>query len=162
MRKVTPAARALCAIAAVLATAFALVACGGEKATSTAPDRGSLGRPIGGQQPSVRGAGDRDARAAARGFLTSYLAVSYGHAEPGELRNATRSLRDRLRAQAARVPPGIRRRRPKVIALRLESVTDGQVRATATVDDGDVAPYPLFATLIQQSGGRWVAVTVGG
>lgn len=160
MRKVTPVARALWAIAAVLAAAFALVACGGEKATSD--DRGSLGRPIGGQQPAVRSADDRDARAAARAFLTSYLAVSYGRARPGDLRNATRSLRDRLRAQAARVPPGIRQRRPKVIALRVESVADGQVRATATVDDGDVAPYPLFATLVRQPGGRWLAVTVGG
>ena len=60
------------------------------------------------------------------------------------------------------MPPGVENRRPRVVALRLESVAAGQVRATATVDDGDVAPYPLFATLQRQAGDRWIATTVGG
>ena len=157
------AARPLSALATVLiAATLTLSACGSDATTSTSADRDSLGRPIGGQQPTARGAGGLQARAAARAFLTSYLAVSYGRAKPGELRNATRALRDRLRAQAARVPPGIRQRRPNVIALRVDPVADGQVRATATVEDGDVAPYPLFATLERQAGDRWIVTTVGG
>lgn len=154
--------RALSTVTAVATVTVALSGCGGDDPARTTPRADdSLGRPIGGQPPAADGV-NGDARAAARAFLTSYLAVSYGRAKSGTLRSATASLRDRLRAQAPRVPPGIENRRPKVVALRLESVADGQVRATATVDDGDVAPYPLFATLARQPGGRWFAVTVGG
>ena len=60
------------------------------------------------------------------------------------------------------MPPGVRNRSPRVIALRLEAAGDGRVRAAATVNDGDVAPYPLFATLAHTADGRWVAVSVGG
>ena len=95
--------------------------------------------------------------------LTSYLKVSYGRAKPTHLHNATSALRANLRAQQARVPEGVRNRRPRIVALRLEPVGDGRVRATATIDDGDVAPYPLFATLARSAdGGRWLAVSVGG
>ena len=151
--------------AAALALCLAASGCGGSDTpkVTTAVSDDSLGRPIGGTQPPASpSAGGNDARQAARAFLTSYLAVSYGRAKPGALRNATPALRDRLRTQAARVPPGVENRRPRVVALRLESVAAGQVRATATVDDGDVAPYPLFATLQRQAGDRWIATTVGG
>ena len=150
------------AVAAAVTLGIWLSACGGETKTVTQPaSTAPLGRPIGGQ--SRHGAaGETDARAAARAFLTSYLAISYGHAKPDELRGASRALRDRLRAQNPRVPPGVRNRRPRVIALHVKAVSDGRVRATATVDDGDVAPYPLFATLAKRSSGRWIAVSVGG
>lgn len=152
------------AAAVLLALTTALSACGDNETmtvTRTGGDQ-SLGRPIGGQSSRTDETANADARAAAQAFLNSYLAVSYGRAKPEKLRSATGSLRARLQAQAPRVPPGVTARRPRVVALRLESVADDQVRATATVDDGDVAAYPLFATLARRENGRWVAISVGG
>lgn len=159
----SPTRRALAA-AILLALATALSACGDNQTTTVTRTGGdqSLGRPIGGQSPRTDETANADARAAARAFLSSYLAVSYGQAKPEKLRSATGSLRARLRAQAPRVPPGVTARHPRVVALRLESVADDQVRATATVDDGDVAAYPLFATLARREDGSWVAISVGG
>jgi hypothetical protein len=147
---------------AVAMLSASLTACGAPTTTVTQPAGDApLGRSIG-ADPPTSDPGDQDARAAARAFLSSYLAISYGQAQPSQLRAASRALRDRLRAQNARVPPGVRKRRARVVALRLKRTADGRVRAIATVDDGDLAPYPLFATLQRAGAGRWVAVSVGG
>ena len=149
-------------LAIVTAAAVAAAGCGGDTKTVTKPASTTpLGRPIGGDGRQAAGPGHGAARAAARAFLTSYLNVSYGRADTSELRNASKALRDSQRAQRARVPEGVRNRRPRIIALHLDAIGDGRVRATATVDDGDVAAYPLFATLAR-SGGRWIAISVGG
>jgi hypothetical protein len=149
--------------AGALVLAAWLAACGTQPkaVTRSSRDDAALGRIIG-RSPRTTDARGDNARAAARAFLTSYLDVSYGRAEPGELRSATRALREGLRAEHARVPAGVRNRRPRIAALHLEAIGDRRLRATATVDDGDVAPYPLFATLARRTGGRWVAVSVGG
>lgn len=148
-------------LGALLASTILLSGCGGTTTTVTAPASTTpLGRPIGSGTPPQE-AGDPAARAAARTFFTSYLAVSYGRADAASLRGASAALRDRLRSQQARVPQGVKARTPRVAALRLEPIDTGLVRATATVGDGDVAPYPLFATL-RRSHGRWTAVSVGG
>jgi len=148
----------------LVAVIFGLAACDGDTVTVTQPaSTAPLGRQIGRGDTPRAGAGGAPARSAARAFLTSYLKVSYGRAKPTHLHNATSALRANLRAQQARVPEGVRNRRPRIVALRLEPVGDGRVRATATIDDGDVAPYPLFATLARSAdGGRWLAVSVGG
>ena len=148
-------------IAILIATGLA--SCDGQTTTVTQPaSTAPLGRPIGGAGASALSPTDARAQAAARSFLKSYLDVSYGWAKPNELRSASPALRTGLRAQQPRVPEGVRGRRPRVVSLRLEAVGDGRVRATASVDDGDVAPYPLFVTLTGSAGGRWVAVSVGG
>jgi hypothetical protein len=149
-------ARAVIAIAA----AVLLTGCGDGGARSTSqPHATVFGRPIGPPKPAERG--DLEVRAAARTFFTTYLAISYGRAKPGTLRGATAALREQLRVQGARVPPAIKDRRPRLAALRVEPVGGGLARATATIDDGDVAPYPLFATL-RRVAGRWLVVSVGG
>ena len=154
--------RRLTALLIATAAAIGVAACGDDTTTVTEPaSTAPLGRPIGGGTTPAANAGGAKARAAAHAFLTSYLNISYGRAKPNTLRNASQALRDRQRAQQARVPEGVRDRRPRIIALHLEAVSDGYVRATETVDDGDVAAYPLFATLARR-GGRWIAVSVGG
>jgi len=152
------------ALGALIALIIFLTGGSGETTTTTVnSDRvPALGRPIGGstsarpQPPANAGAA-----AAARAFFGSYLAVSYGRAKPEQLRNATAALRETLRDQNARVPVGVEDLRPRIVSVRLEAIGDGRVRATGTVEDGDVAPYPLFATLAR-IGERWVAVSVGG
>lgn len=149
--------------AALLAAAAAVGAsgCGSSSTTATVTQAADapLGRPIGAGNPADRP--DPEVRSAARTFFVSYLAVSYGRAKPSDLRGSTTALRDQLEAQGARVPPAVRARHPKLAALRIEPVGGGLARATATVDDGDVAPYPLFATL-RTVAGRWLVVSVGG
>lgn len=146
--------------ALIVLLSVTVAACGTQTTTVTQPPRdAALGRPIGGT--ATRQAGGQAARTAARAFVSSYLQISYGHAPPQRLRGASRSLRDRLRAQGARVPPGVRDRTPRIVALSLKPDRDGSVRAIATVDDGDLAPYPLIATL-ERHDQRWVAVSVGG
>jgi len=150
------------AVAVAVMLGVSLTACGENTSTATRPASDAPpGRPIGGNSPTSS-PGGQDAGGAARAFRSSYLAISYGQAPPSQLRGASRALRERLRAQDARVPPGVRDRRPRVVALRLRRIADGRVRAIATVDDGDLAPYPLFATLQRASAGRWIAVSVGG
>jgi hypothetical protein len=148
-------------LAVPVVIAIAIAGCGNQdgaaqSSTSTAP----LGRPIGGSS-RVQTPEHRAALAAARAFVTSYLAITYGRARPEELRAATPALRAALQAQRARVPQGLRGRRPRIVSLRLDPQGSGRRRAIATVDDGDVAPYPLFATLARRDG-RWLAISVQG
>jgi hypothetical protein len=148
-------------LAVAVVAAIAIAGCGGQdgaapRSTRTAP----LGRPIGGPA-TMQAPEDRAALAAARAFVTSYLAITYGRAQPGALRTATPALRAALQAQRARVPQGLRGRRPRIVSLRLQAQGSRRRRAIATVDDGDVAPYPLFATLARRDG-RWLAISVQG
>lgn len=153
-------ARGPTAGALIVLLSVSVAACGAQTTTVTQPPSdAALGRPIGGAP--TRAAGGQAARTAARAFLNSYLQISYGNAPPEQLRSASRALRDRLRTQRARVPPGVRDRTPRIVALGLKADRDGRVRAIATVDDGDLAPYPLIATL-ERRDQRWVAVSVGG
>jgi hypothetical protein len=148
-------------MALALAALLAIAGCGDSSAPSprAQSDTTPLGRSIGAPKPSTRG--NPEVRAVARTFFTTYLAISYGRAGADSLRGASAALREQLRTQGARVPPGVAKRRPRVAALRVEPVGSGLARATATVDDGDVAPYPLFAT-VRSVRGRWVVVSVGG
>lgn len=148
---------------AVIALSLTLAACGDQQASTVTQPAGEvpLGRPLGPSDPPARSPGGPSARSAARAFLTSYLQISYGHAELQTLRRATPALRSTLRAQAARVPPGVRARQPRITALELRAIQGGQLRAMATVDDGDIAPYLIFATLARRDG-RWQAVALGG
>lgn len=147
----------------LVVAAGGLASCGAATTTTVTQPTGTapLGRPIGGVDRRPPSLTDMQARDAARTFLVSYLDISYGRAQPDELRGASAALRDALAAQQARVPEGVRGRRPRVVSLRLEPVGDRRARATASVDDGDVAPYPLFVTLAR-TGAGWVAVSVGG
>ena len=151
------------ALAAVIVLIVFLAGDRGESTTSVSSDPApALGRPIGGSASArPEPLANAGASTAARAFFRSYLAVSYGRAKPEQLRNATAALRETLRDQNARVPVGVEDLRPRIVSVRLEAIGDGRVRATGTVEDGDVAPYPLFATLAR-IGERWVAVSVGG
>lgn len=148
----------------MLALGLTLAACGTQQATTgvTRPDgEAPLGRPLGSSDAPASSPGGQSARSAARAFLTSYLQISYGHADLQTLRRATPALRRTLRAQAARVPPGVRKRTPRITELELRATQDGQLRAMATIDDGDIAPYLVFATLARRDG-DWQAVALGG
>lgn len=153
--------RAQITAAAVILAAVLLTACGERTKTVTQPaSTAPLGRTIGGATPP-RQAGGTSARKAAHAFFQSYLEISYGQRRPDQLRRASDSLRRSLRAQNARVPPGVRNLHPQVTALRLTPAGNGRLHAAATVEDGDVTPYPIFATLARDRSGAWVATSLG-
>ena len=107
-------------------------------------------------QPQSDGRAGTDARPTARRFVTTYLAFLYGRADADDIAGATAPVRRELAASRPRVPPALRRRRPRVVDLRLTQQTRNAVLATASVDDGDVAVYPIVFTLDRHRSGAWV------
>ena len=96
----------------------------------------------------------RRARDAAERFLGTYLPFAYGRAGALGVGSVTRVLGRRLARDRAQVTPMERRRSPRVVLLRVVGLTPGFALATAIVDDGGIAAYPLRFTL-QGAAGRW-------
>src|SRR6202042_1745001 len=85
----------------------------------------------------------RAARVVAARFLVSYLRFAYGRGSAGAVNGVTPGLRSQLITQRGRVTPAARSRHPRVIALATVGTTPGFVVATATIEDGGIAPYRL-------------------
>ena len=85
--------------------------------------------------PAARG-GVEAAKRAARRFLADYLPYTYGRRPAPSIRGATPPLRRRLATQRPRVPPAVRRRRPRVLLVQAEDVTRTHGAVTALVSDG--------------------------
>jgi hypothetical protein len=98
---------------------------------------GKRGRVQSPREPDVSAA-----RAPARRFLEGYLAFSYGHGRLSSIRDADRRLLRSLGGQ--RVPSAARKRRPRILALRVQESAPGVVRAAATIADGSGVRYPLI------------------
>jgi hypothetical protein len=105
------------------------------------------------------GPGLSAARDRARRFLRGYLAFSYGHGRVSEIRDADPRLLRALRGQ--RVPPAARKRRPRIVALRLQESASGVAQATATVADGSAIGYPLVFYL-ERRPRVWVVTRLAG
>lgn len=123
--------------------------------------RGSVGAPpdplIGTPRRSSRPADavPAGADAAARRFLRGYIALLYGRGTLRDVTDASAPVRRALRESVPRVPAGQRQRRPRVVDLRLVRQAHGAVLATASIDDGDLAVYPIVFALDRRDG-RWV------
>jgi hypothetical protein len=76
-------------------------------------------------------------------FLTGYLGYLYGHAPVAAIEGATPALLRSLRAQPARMSPGMLGRRPRVVALRSSPATAGLLGVSALVNDGGVVDYSI-------------------
>jgi hypothetical protein len=101
----------------------------------------------------------RRAHDAAERFLGTFLPFAYGRALALEVRVVTPALRRQLTRERAQITPVERRRQPRVVSLRVVGMTPGFVLATAMIDDGGIAAYPVRFTL-QESGGRWAVSSV--
>jgi hypothetical protein len=109
--------------------------------------------------PPVPAAQLRRAHDAAERFLGTYVPFAYGRAGALALSSVTPALGRRLARDRAQAPPVERRRRPRVVLLRVVALTPGFVLATAIVDDGGIAAYPLRFT-VQGGAGRWAVSSV--
>jgi hypothetical protein len=96
-----------------------------------------------------------EARTVGERFLQGYIAFLYGRLDPGELEGGTGELTRGLRRARRRVPPARDERRPRIARLDAVRQAPGLVQVTASVDDGDVAAYPVTAFVELRNGG-WV------
>jgi hypothetical protein len=86
-----------------------------------------------------------EARKAGERFLRGYVAFLYGRANADDLRGASADLRRSLRRSRVRVPPARARRTPRLVRLDAVLQAPDVVQLTATIDDGDLKPYPVSA-----------------
>jgi hypothetical protein len=75
-------------------------------------------------------------------FLAGYLGYTYGHAPASAIGGATPALLRSLRAHPPLVSPGMRARRPRVVALHT-SASLGLLRVSAIVNDGGLVDYSI-------------------
>jgi hypothetical protein len=101
----------------------------------------------------------RAAKAAARRFLTGYLPFSYGQAGPRAIDAVSDELRHRLESEPPRVPAAERRRRPRVVLLQAEGVSDVRAAMLALVADG-ARRYTVRVELARRRSG-WRVTNVG-
>jgi hypothetical protein len=163
-RHVVVAAAALLLLAGAI-TSLTLQAGRGREAgrsavTVHAPARRPAAQPMPPRlRPPVSGSDLRLASRVARRFLLSYLKFAYGRASASSVRAAIPALRIQLTRERDQVAPAQRVRHPRVVSLRVVGTTPGFVVATATFDDGGIAPYRLRFSL-QEWAGRWLVSNV--
>jgi hypothetical protein len=101
-------------------------------------------------EPSIAHARDAGER-----FLRSYVGFIYGRANAGELEGLSADLRRSLRRSRVRVPPARAQRTPRLVRVGAVLQAPGVVQVTATIDDGDLTPYPVTA-FVEFRDGRWL------
>lgn len=156
-----PVAIAAVVVLGTLAVLAAIALVGGSDGPREAPPPRSVGAPPDPliATPQRPAAPARDvpaaAEAAARRFLRGYLAVLYGRGAVGDVTDASEPVLRALRRNVRRVPAAQRQRRPQVVDLRLVRQAPAAVLATASIDDGDLAVYPIVFALDRRDG-RWI------
>jgi hypothetical protein len=95
-------------------------------------------------------------------FLAGYLGYIYGHAPARAIREATSALLRSLQAHPPRVSPGMRDRRPRVLALHTVPAPSGQVGVSAVVNDGGLVDYSIGLLLAAHGGQLLVSGLEGG
>jgi hypothetical protein len=106
-------------------------------------------------EPSIAHARDVGVR-----FLHGYIAFLYGRANTDDLEGLSADLRRALRRARVRVPPARARRTPRLVRADAVLQAPGVIEVTATVDDGDVMPYPVTA-FVEFRAGRWLVTDLG-
>jgi hypothetical protein len=94
-------------------------------------------------------------------FLAGYLGYLYGHVPAEKVQGTTVSFSDSLRAGALRVPPGMRARTARVVALRAASAPAGLVGVRVLINDGGLIDYPIVL-LLEHRHNRWLVSGVDG
>jgi hypothetical protein len=102
-----------------------------------------------------------EAERAARVFLHGYLGYIYGHSQGTAVKGATSALTHALAGSMRRVSPGMRARRPRVVALHTENAPAGLIRVTAAINDGGLVNYPI-ALLLARHRNRLLVTGLGG
>ncbi len=102
----------------------------------------------------------QSARLLARHFLRGYLAFVYGHKPASAVPDAGPGILAAL-ASHPRVPPGLARLRPRVVAVSATRTGDASnVAVTAMVRDGEVVTYPIRLLVIRSRLGKLIVAKV--
>jgi hypothetical protein len=97
----------------------------------------------------------------AREFLHGYLGYVYGTDRARDVRGATPAFAQSLLASPPRVPPSMRARHPRVIALHIVKAPGGVLGVTAVVNDGGLVDYPIALLLVRHGQGLLVSGLAG-
>jgi hypothetical protein len=95
-------------------------------------------------------------------FLAGYLSYTYGHARTSAIGGATPALLESLRSSPPRVSPGMRVRRPHVVALRSTPASSGPLRVSAVINDGGLVDYSIGLLLVAHGDRLLVSGLEGG
>lgn len=87
---------------------------------------------------------------AAREFLGGYLGYVYGRHGAGHLKGAAPAFIHSLLASPPRVPPSMRARHPRVVALHIVKAPAGVLGVTAIINDGGLVDYPVALLLVRR------------
>jgi hypothetical protein len=131
-------------------------------ATPSAPSphtatRHHAGARLGAPAPAVSAVPGAVEESVAREFLHGYLAYIYGRAQAARVRGATPAFTHALLARARLVPPSMRARRPRVLAVHPAGPHD----AKAIINDGGLIDYPLTLQLVHRGDRLLVSGTAG-
>lgn len=96
----------------------------------------------------------------ARKFIRAYLDYSYGHRGAQTLPVAGDELKAKLASEPVRVPPRVRRREPRILAITTDGASEQVAQFNATIQDGRPDPYSLRVELARTADG-WQAVAIG-
>lgn len=155
---------ALAAVAVVVIAATLLLALTAPEAPSRRP-ASAPSRRVGEREAprATKSSSESTASAvrAARRFLHSYLAYIYGRGRAAQVSAATSRLARSLASRAPRVPPSMRARRPRVLALHVVTAPTGLIEVTARINDGGLVDYPIQLRLAG-FGGRLLVTAVDG
>jgi len=111
-----------------------------------------LGQPESGPANTVPAAQLTAARRVARRFLAGYLGFLYGRGSSDEITDVMPAVSRELKRNTPRIPPAQRDRTPRVVDLSAVGQARNAVIVTASIDDGDVAVYPIVFTLDRRDG----------
>jgi hypothetical protein len=138
----------LVAVVAIAATLLLAITVPGAPAPSTA-SRLHDGARREGPAPAVSVVSPAAEERAAREFLGGYLGYVYGRDRAGDVRGATPAFIHSLLAFPPRVPPSMRARHPRIVALHLVQASAGALGVTAIINDGGLVDYPIALLLVR-------------
>lgn len=147
----------LAVLAAAVLGALLVVTRSGERSTPSATQR-IVGYPVPGPMSDVPDTPAPAAAAAARAFLSGYLAYLYGQASGSQVRDASPQLMALLTRGSPSVTAATRRLHPVVIALGAHEPGGDVLHVTAMISDGQ-SRYPIRIVMVRGQRG-WEASQV--
>lgn len=139
------------AVLAVLAAALVVATTTGGHPAPPAP-REVVGAPAPGALSYAPNRPNPAAAAAARTFLSSYLAYLYGRASARQIQDASPKLVAALARRAPAVGSGARKLHPVIVGLGAEQKSGNVLDLTALISDG-IARYPVWIEIVHNQRG---------
>lgn len=96
-------------------------------------------------------------RSTVEAFLGGFLQYLYGRAPTSAVTDTTSAFLRSLEHQRLRVPPGMRSRHPRIVALDAAPAPPGMLAATALITDEEDVEYRIAVVLASSQGRELVA-----